>query len=80
MNSRTNYHFAVTLQGTVNGDLGTVTADGPYVAEAGMTRAQAYTEIVQHVVQHHRLDQVSVLFFSLEPNELATPDPNGAKP
>lgn len=71
MESRTDHHFVITIQGTLaNGNSGVVTATGAFVVKPGATRAAAYEEILARAAAEAQLQRTQVLFFSLEPNAL----------
>ncbi|MFB7937350.1 hypothetical protein [Streptomyces sp. NPDC056049] len=62
------HHFVITLQ---TGDGRMVTNDGTIPVVPGLhTRMQTYTAVREQIQQSWGLDACTVLYFSLEPNQL----------
>lgn len=68
-----DYHWIITLQHQApDGRIGTANGSGIITAGEGQTRESLYRQIVQHACDQAGIApaRCSVLFFSLEPNEL----------
>jgi|tagenome__1003787_1003787.scaffolds.fasta_scaffold17969193_1 hypothetical protein len=66
-----SFHFIMTATHPAHNGFATVTYSGVYVPISGETRADIYTKILDDLAKEIRVNRPSVVFFSLEPNELS---------
>lgn len=67
MDGLREFHYVITLQNPVGAGVHLQTQEGIYSAGPGVTRQEAYIQIVDSL---NRPD-ANVMFFSLEPNRLS---------
>jgi hypothetical protein len=66
-----SFHFIMTVTHPAHNGLNTASYSGVYAPTSGETRADIYTKILGSLSKQIRVDRPSVVFFSLEPNELS---------
>lgn len=65
------YHYILTVQKTTaTGGAAVLTTSGPITVEPGATRAQVFHLMYERAQEATGTENLSVLFFALEPNAL----------